>query len=437
MSKKEIYHRFKRNAAMIVGSRLIFGVLNIFTSILMVRFFGLTDLGVVLLLQSYTRIFSVFIKFNSWQAVVTYGAVLQENKNDRGFRRLLGLLLSVDMVAMTIGVGAAILFTPYAAEIFEWPDQVRQFSPVYVLVIFFAANAAPAGILRLFDRVDVLAIKYALTSCIRFFGVLLTFYFDGNVFHLVLVWFAATTIAGAYPIVVCIFELFNRKLVPIFRVNWFTAGNEFKGIWHFLGFANFSNMTGVVYRHGTTLFFGSVLGASPAAIFAIAYQFTGGIARPARILGPIISPEFAKLVAKGDWITFRKILSKQLKITGTLVLGASILLFSSLSLVLEFVYGADVLPHIWLFRLLLVFSLLKVLTFAFEPAILSANKPGTLVSIRTLVAAIYSVIGLSLVGRYGIESAGIAALVCQVIYTLIFAFMGKKLLKKRIKKMPS
>ncbi len=435
MSKKDIYHRFKRNAAMILGSRLIFGILNIFTSILFVRFFGLTDLGVVILLQSYTRIFNVFIKFNSWQAVVTYGAVLQEKKDDKGFRRLLGLLLSVDFIAMTIGIGVAIIFAPFAAGIFEWPDQVTSFAPIYVLTVFFAANAAPAGILRLFDRVDTLAVKYALTSVIRFTGVLLTYYLGGNVFHLVLVWFSAAIIAGSWPMAVCVAELVRRKLVPIFRVNWFKAGNEFKGIWRFLGFANFSNVTGIVYRTGTTLFIGWYLGAAPAAIFAIAYQFTGGLARPARLLGPIISPEFAKLVAKGDWLTFRKILSKQLKVTGTLLVVASLVLFSTLSLILEFIYGPEVLPNIWLFRFLLVFALLKVLTFTFEPAILSANKPGTLLIIRTTVAVIYCIIGLSLVKQWGIEAAGFAAMVCQIIYIFIFWLSGRKLLKKRVRKM--
>lgn len=435
MSKKEIYHRFKRNAAMILGSRLVFGVLNIFTSILFVRLFGLTDLGVVILLQSYTRIFNVFIKFNSWQAVVTYGAVLQENKNDRGFKRLIGLLLSIDFLAMLVGVAIAIIFTPYAASIFEWPEQVKGFASIYVLTVFFAANAAPAGILRLFDRVDVLAIKYALTSVIRFFGVLLVYYMGGNVFHLVLVWFTAAVIAGLWPMIICALELYRRKLLPVFRVSWFKAGVEFKGIWRFLGFANISNITGIVYRTGTTLFIGTFLGAAPAAIFAIAYQFTGGLARPARLLGPIISPEFAKLVAKGDWRTFRQILSKQLKITGTFLVVASLVIFSSLSFILEFIYGPDVLPNLWLFRFLLVFALLKVLTFTFEPAILSANKPGTLLIIRTAVAAIYTVIGLSLFAQYGIEAAGFAAMISQIIYIYVFWRLGKKLLKKRVRKM--
>lgn len=432
---KEIYDRFKRNAAIILGSRVIFGVLNIVTSMIFVRMFGLGDLGIVVLLHSYTRLFNDVIKFDSWQAVVTYGAALQEHKNDNGLRRLLGLMLSIDLTSMAIGVVCAIIFAPYAAEIFEWPDKVTQFAPIYVITIFFIAHATPNGILRLFDRVDALAAEFAIKAVVRFVGVLLTAYFDGNVFHLVLVWFSGSVIAGSWPMIICGIELYKRKLVPIFSLNWRKAGREFKGIWRFLAFANASTTTGFLYTSGSTLFLGSFLGASPAAAFEIALQFVDALSRPARILGPIIAPEFAKLVAKGDWITFRKIISRQLKVTGLMLVAASVILFALLNVILETIYGKEILQYIWLFRFLVVFVLLKVLSFTFDPAILAANKPGTLLIIRVVVALFYCGIGLSFIQSYGLAAAGFAMMLSQVIYLAIFGFFGRKLLAKRVKKM--
>jgi len=435
--QKEIFRRFKRNAAMILGSRLVFGLLNIATSMIFVRTFGLAEFGVIVLLHSYTRLFNDVIKFDSWQAVVTYGARLQENKDDSGLKQLLGLLLSIDFASMIIGIILAITFVPYAAQIFEWPEQVSQFAPVYVISIFFIAHAAPNGILRLFDRVDALAIEFALKAIVRFFGVLLVIYFGGNVFHLVLVWFTASVVAGSWPMLICASELYKRKLIPVFRLNWKRAGKPFKGIWRFLAFANASSTTGFVYTSGSTLFLGTTLGAAPAAAFEIALQFVEALSRPVRILGPIIAPEFAKLVAKGDWITFRKILSRQLKVTGLMLVAAAVVLFTSLGFILETIYGKEILQYTWLFRFLLVFVLLKILAFTFDPAILAANKPGTLLIIRLIVALSYCVIVLALLQAWGLASAGFAMMISQIIYLAIFVFFGKKLLKKRIRKMRS
>lgn len=431
---KEIFKRFKRNAAMILGSRLVFGLLNVLTSILMVRFFGLVELGIVVLLNSYTRLFNDIIKFDSWQAVVTYGAKLQEKQDNGGLKRLIGLLLSVDFFAMALGVVFAVTFAPYAAGIFEWPDRVSDFAPFYVLSIFFMAHATPNGILRLFDRVDAIAAEFALKSSVRFIGVLLTAAMGGNVFHLVVAWFAASIIAGSWPLLICALELKRRKLLPVFTVRWPSAGREFKNIWRFLAFSNASSTTVFFYTTGTTLFLGSTLGAASAAIVEIAHQFTGSLSQPVRILGPIISPEFAKLAAKGEWKTFRKILSKQLKITGGILLALSLFMFPLLSPIVNFIYGPEALEHIWLFRFLLVFVFLKILAFTFDPAILAANKPGTLLLVRIMVSISYCSIALALLFDYGTGAIGFAAMVSQMVYILIFLVFGRKLLRKRVRK---
>ena len=431
---KEITRRFIRNASMILGSRLVFGLLNVATSILTVRIFGLTDYGVVLLLQSYTRLFNDIIKFDSWQAVLTYGARLQENRDIRGLRQLFGLFISVDIASMATGVILAILFVPYAAEIFEWPPEVARFAPFYVLSVFFMAHATPNGILRLFDRVDVLAVEFAIKAVARLAGVGLVAWMGGNVFHLVLVWFGSTILAGSWPIAICIREMYTRGLMPIFRINWIKAGKRFKGVWRFLAFANASTTIGFVNTTGTTLFTGLVLGAAPAAIFEISHQVAAAISRPVRLLGPIISPEFAMLAAKGDWLNFRKVISRQLRITGSVLFAVAIILFPLLGFILEAIYGPEVVKEIWLFRLYIAAILLAMATFTFEPAILSAGKAGTLLAIRASATALYAMIVLLFLQEYGLTVIGIAALTLQLVFFVSFMFFGKKLLKKRVRR---
>ncbi len=429
---KEIFQRFKRNAAIIIGSRLIFGILNILSSMIVVRFFGLAELGIVILLHSYTRLFNDIIKFDSWQAVLTYGSKFHETNDKVEQKKLFGLLITIDLVSISIGVICAIAFVPYAIDIFEWPEQVAKFAPFYAIAIFFMAHASPNGILRLFDRVDALAIEFALRATVKFIGVCLTAYLGGSAFHLVLTWFAAAVISGTWPLLICVKELHQRGQLPSLQFNWRKLSRRFPGIWRFLAFANMASSVGFLYTTGTVLFLGTTLGAAQAAVVEIAYQFTGALSRPIRILGPIIMPEFTKLVANNDWVTFRKIITQQLKVTGILILLIGLPLLLAFSFVLNTIYGPEVLEYVWLFRFLLLFVFLKILAFTFDPAILAANKPGMLLIIRAVTALIYVITALSLLNQYGIASVGFAAMLGQIFYIAIVVGFGKKLLKKRV-----
>jgi O-antigen/teichoic acid export membrane protein len=260
MELSDIWRRFARNAAMIVGGRIGFGLLNLATNAVVVRVFGLEDLGVVLLLQAYARLFSEIVKFQSWQAVLRYGAGFEENAP--GLRRLVGFTLGLDLLGFAVAIGAAILLVPWAVDWFGWSGDVAEFAPFFVLSIAFITHATPTGVLRLFDRVDALAIQHALNSMLRFAGVCLAAALDGGVMHIVLAWFAASVLSGGYLIAVSVRLAFRCGVIPDLSVNWLRVGREFPQIWQFLCFTNASTFVPLVVKQGSTIFVGAQLGAA-------------------------------------------------------------------------------------------------------------------------------------------------------------------------------
>ena len=90
---RSIFRRIGRNAGKLFGGRMVFGLLNLGSSILAVRAVGLENFGVIVLLQAYVRLISGLLKFRSWAAVTKFGAdALQAGRND-DFRRLIGFTL--------------------------------------------------------------------------------------------------------------------------------------------------------------------------------------------------------------------------------------------------------------------------------------------------------------------------------------------------------
>lgn len=433
MEIREILRRFLRNAALFLGSRLVFGLLNLASSALVVRFYGLGELGVVVLLQAYVRLFSEVVKFESWQAVLTYGT--RPFDADRAaFKRLLGLTLGIDIVSLAIGIACGLAFMPWAVEIFEWPPEVARFAPFFLLSLPFITQGTPNGVLRLVDRVDILAWQHGLNATVRFAGVLLVWATDGGVLGLVLAWFAGSILAGMLQWAYAFRELAIRRMKPRMRLNLRDAAREFPGIWRFLALSNATSSLGLVYNAGTTMILGASLGASAAATLQIAQQLVNAISKPARQLGPIIAPEFTRLAAGGDWGTFRDLLVKQMKLTALVVGGIGTVLFVLLGPLLAAVYGEALLENIWLFRILIFNALLASVFFSVVPAFLSVAKAGTVLTINAVSAVIYMVVTFALLEAHGLLAVGYGVIASTLISLPLNVILGGRLLRKRLRR---
>ncbi len=433
MDLSDISRRFTRNAQIIVGSRLAFGLLNLATSALVVRLYGLHELGVVVLLQAYARLFTEIAKFESWQAVLSYGAE-RFDSDPRSLRRLLGLTLAIDILSVLTGIAVGIAMVPWASRIFEWPAEVESFAPVFLISIAFITQGTLNGVLRLTDRVEVLAWQHACNALVRLAGALVGWSLGAGVMGIVIAWFLGSVVSGAMQYGVALAELARRGLKPKLRWNLRAAGAEFPRIWGFLFFSNAASSLGFVYNSGAAMVVGAELGASAAATLQLSRQFASGLGRPFRLLGPIISPEFARLRGAGDWTMFRALLWRQLRLSALVVGCVGVLLMVVLGPLLVAIYGKEILPDVWLFRLMILATLVSMAAFSFEPALLSAAKAGTLLAIRVLAAAVFIVSGWLLLDRFGLISMGLAYVLAQLVDVTLFAVLGGRLLAKRVRR---
>lgn len=432
MDLHEIIRRVLRNSAIFLGSRLVFGLLNLASSALVVRTLGLGDFGVVVLLQAYVRLLSEGIKFESWQALLTYGTGLFVHER-AGFRRLLGLMLGIDILSILVGLSFGLAFLPWAGHIFEWPPEIVNFAPFFLLSLPFITQGTPNGILRLADRVDILAWQHGLNATVRFAGVLLVLALDGSVLGLVLAWFAGSIVSGLLQWAGAFRELARRRMMPRMRFNLIAAGREFPGIWSFLTLCNVTSTLSMIYNSGSTMLLGASLGPAAAATLQIALQIVGAIGKPAAQLGPIIMPEFTRLASSEDWWTFRKLILRQIRMTSLVVCGIGVVMFVGLGPLLAFVYGEELLQHIWLFRILVLGALVQSIFFSFQPAFLSMAEPGTVLAIRVVSVAVYLLLTLALLPSQEVLAVGFGGLASLAVNLGLNLALGHRHLGKRLR----
>ena len=190
--------RLLSNASLLVGGRSLNGIFNLTAMTLIVRTVGLEMFGLLVLIHAFTSTISDLAKFQSWQAVLRYGTPALEQGRELDFRRLVKLTVLLDLGSTLLGVVVAILVVPLLAPRLglsaEWIPAVQ----LYAISIFFMVTATPTGLLRLFDRFDLLSVSNAMGSVVRVVGALWIFARGGSLELLLVIWFASTMTSGLW-----------------------------------------------------------------------------------------------------------------------------------------------------------------------------------------------------------------------------------------------
>ena len=178
---QSLLRRIARNFGKLLGGRSAAAVLELITVAVLARSLSTTDFGQVVLIQTYVLIVRGLFNFKLAETVVRFGVSALEANNELSFRRLLRATLFVEIAASGASFVVAILALPLAAKFFDWEQSLVFATMIYSSVLLTSARGTPKGILRVFDRFDVLGIQITVNPFLRLFGVLLASMLDAKV----------------------------------------------------------------------------------------------------------------------------------------------------------------------------------------------------------------------------------------------------------------
>ena len=101
---REIFRRILRNAGLILGGKAATALLNLAATSIAIRSLGLEAMGVLVLVHAFARTASSFVKFQSWQAVLRYGAGCLEPERRAEFHALLRFTAGLDLARIGRGL---------------------------------------------------------------------------------------------------------------------------------------------------------------------------------------------------------------------------------------------------------------------------------------------------------------------------------------------
>ena len=177
------------------------GVMGLITLSIMARGLGAEVFGIVVLVQTYVLVISGLTTFQSWQALIRYGAISLKSEDPCEFQNLLKFTMVLDVIGIVIGVAVGYLAAPLIGPFLKWNSDVVVYAQAYSFLTLFTVIATPIGVLRLFDRFDLLTFQASIAPLCRMIGVSIALALDAPLWGYLVAWFVAGGVGGIALIV--------------------------------------------------------------------------------------------------------------------------------------------------------------------------------------------------------------------------------------------
>lgn len=407
-----------KNAGIVGIGKGAQGLVSLIALALAARHLGVETFGFFVLIHGMVFGCSQIIRFQTWQAVLKYGADALEHRDYKRLSRLIRFTFTLDVSSAVVGTGIMVGLAGPLARSFSLPADQIWLTQVYSLSIaLMLLTPTQLGVLRLFNRFDLVAIQTVIAPFLRFFGTIILFFLvpEAGLIHYLAVWLLGTIVARQ-----SMFIFARNVLREHGYAGWrFTPKNLLKppekGIWTFITGHNIFRSLYVSREEIGLLMVGWLLGPAAAGIFKIAQKFAGVMIKPVeKFLVPALYPELARFAAGADTLSRRKgrrkMITANLAVVG--VVAASlflVLIFTGKWLIASFsgeAYTAAYTPMI----LLCTAGFVTVISYPLEPFLSAAGKIREIIVAYGAGLVIYIGALYVLTLKYNLTGTALAAL---------------------------
>ena len=422
---REVFSRIGRNIGWLVGGRGFSGVASFFYLAFAARGMGPERFGVFALILSYAQGIANLVQFQCWQGVIRYGAVhLAEERRDR-LARLIGFTGTLDVLTAIGGAIVAAIGVHVAAPLLGWTAEQRHLAALFGAVLLLSTGSTPSGILRLFNRFDIITFCEAVAPSVRLIGALVGWATGGGVATFLIVWGAAAILQSIVQWIAALSVEGGR--LELGRSAAASAVAENRRLWRFLLQTNFAASLSMLWSQLGVLAVGAVAGPAAAGGFRLALKLARGIAKPVQTLTGVLYPEMARLVASEDHRTVAKVMRQIGLVSALLALLVAAIAGLGGPLILQaFAGSAYEFAHLYLF-LLAIASALDLSGVAFEPLLAAHGRSGKLLGTRAIGAVLYIAALALLLPLIGAVGAAIAAILSSLAMRIRLGLIAARL----------
>lgn len=417
-----------RNIGWLLGGRGFAGLVSIGYLALAARALGPARFGTFSLILAYGGSIANLAQFKSWQAVIRFGAVhVAEERADR-LARLLGFTATLDWSSALIGAALAAIGAQFAAPLLGWTSQEQGGAAIFGAVLLLSTGATATGVLRLYDRFDLLTYAETAGPAVRLIGAAIVWALGAGVNAMLAVWaIAALVESGAtWVAVIAIRRTRFAFGLSAFRV----VKTENPHIWRFMLHNSFSSSLGLLGEQAGTLAVGGYGGHTAAGAFRVASKLAGALAKPADTMTRVLYPELARLAASNDRRTLGRVAFRMTWIATLMALTMVMLAwFGGPTLLRVFSGKAFVFAQPYLL-LLTIAAAIDLCGVALEPILNAHGYSGRVLAARTVGAVVYLLALVLLLPVIGTMGAAFGAIASSLVTRVVLALATVRMMRK-------
>lgn len=422
-----------RSAGIVGTGKTVSALMSMATVALAARALGTEAFGLLALVHGLVFGLSQLIRAQSWQAVIRYGSEALETSDIPRFQRLIKFTTILDILAACTGLVLLQLFMGPAATAFDLPAAMHDTARLYgFAILFMVTTASPLGLLRLFDRFDLIAVQTTVASAVRLAGAVWLFLHEGTLAGFLLVWFIAVAASRLVLLVMAWRETARRGyLTGIMKKKEKQLRPE-PGIWRFIFGHNLSRGLFLSQAQFGLLMVGWLLGPAAAGLFRIAQQVAELLIKPAaKLLIPAIYPELAKLRG-GDQFQARRVMMLRTAVltgAGALAVFAVFVFWGRdiITLLAGSAFAGAYTPMLWLAAA----GVITTFAFPLEPLLSSVGRVRQIVFSQLAGAGLYIALLYILIGTHGLSGAGMATFFAFSLGAAVMALFSRDLIGRR------
>jgi O-antigen/teichoic acid export membrane protein len=417
--------RVIRNFGVMLRGRGIAGVLNLLALALMAKSLSPVEFGLVVLLHTYVLAIRGLLNFRTFEAVVKYGVPLHANGDHSELRKLLRITTSVDVMASIVATLLGVFAASVIGKFLHWDAQMVSTAAVYSLIMLTTATGTPNGVLRLYDRFDVLGTWYTIGPAIRFFGVVAGWFYDADMLVFVGIWGFAFLVENCWIFLRGHHEVHQHISESIWR--GFRArelretSSEFR---HFLGVVYWQTNVDMLPKHLAVLFAGSLLGPAGAGMFRLANDFSTILSKPGLMLREVLFPDLSRMLHNKEAGIY------ELGLRAVMIAGAAGMLLVAVSIPLGVpilsMIGSEYTPAAPLMTLMLLAATFELAGSPLRAAAYALGGAGTVLRIYALSAFVYLSLFYVFTPPLGLIGPGVAASIAGALALGRLLYLVKK-----------
>ncbi|MTD26192.1 lipopolysaccharide biosynthesis protein [Erwinia sorbitola] len=406
-----------RNTAFLGSSNVVSALLGLLALSCAGKGMSPEMFGSLVVIQSYAKAISDFIKFQTWQFVVQYGTPALASNNLQRFSDVVSFSFGLDITSGVVAVLGGMLLLPFLSHSLGLGANDFWFAMLYCTLIPSMAASTPTGILRALDRFDLIAIQQATKPFLRAIGSVIAYFGDYGFAGFIITWYASNLIGGTMYWWFAARELRRINIHGALRPRLFNVAQRIEGAWNFVWTTNIAHSIWSARNTCSTVFVGIILGPAAAGLFKIAMTFFDVTGTPAKLLEKSFYPEIMRLDprTKKPWLLgLRSAL-----LAGTLGMLVALAVVVIGKPLISLVFGYKYLMAYNLILIMLSAIVVSMLGFPQESLLFMAGKQRAFLAAQSIASVCYITLLIALSHFFGVSGAAFAYLGGQCLDVLL------------------